>query len=420
MHHRNSICMPRFQKITTIYPEFELAWRRQTPDYARLGYQQIYELLIAQSYGWSDFFARKLKLRGYEAEEHFANFEILQKAWAKENDVRFTPRHWVNEIALAQIRKFQPDVLFLEDLYVSDADFRAGVRAVSKPTLKMIGWRAAPTDDYTILKDLDLVLTCAPVFTDALQRHGIPTELMSHGFEPLILDRVGSISPDYDFTFIGMISLANGFHQQRYSHVTNLLETTPLQVWGEIVPALSASSNERFTRIAGRANRMLNRFTRRAHSQWTANGSTRADPLQRRYPNRFHKSVFGLDNFRLLGQSRISFNCHIDSAESSAGNARLFEGTGMGTCLITDWKTNLPQLFEPEREVVTYRSIDECIEKVNYLLDHEAERAQIAAAGQRRTLRDHTYEKRAAQLDETIRNLLNEPINRTHAYSLPA
>jgi len=409
--------MPRFQKITTVYPEFELALRRQNPDYARLSYQQIYELLIAQSYGWSDFFARNLRLRGYEAEEQFINLEILQKAWANEHDVRFSRRNWVSEIALAQIKKFQPDVLFLEDLYVSDADFRAHVRAISKPALRMIGWRAAPTADYTILKDLDLVLTCAPVFTDALQRHGIATDLMSHGFDPPILDRVGAVSRDHDFTFIGMISLANGFHQQRYTHVSRLLAETKLEVWGDIVPAATGGNRNVVNRLAGRANQILNRITGPADSYTTAKRPTRVDPLEQRYPDRFHQSVFGLENFRLLGQSRMSFNCHIDAAESSAGNVRLFEGTGMGTCLVTDWKTNLPTLFEPDKEVVTYRTIDECIEKVNYLLDHEAERAQIAAAGQRRTLRDHTYEQRAAQLDEIIRHLLNEPNLHRQAYS---
>jgi spore maturation protein CgeB len=131
------------------------------------------------------------------------------------------------------------------------------------------------------------------------------------------------------------------------------------------------------------------------------------DPLQQRYPKRFHESVFGLENFRVLGRSRLTFNCHIDCAENSAGNVRLFEATGMGTCLITDWKTNLPQLFEPDTEVVTYKSLEECVEKVNYLLEHEPERQRIAAAGQKRTLRDHTFEKRAAQLDEIVRRMMS-------------
>jgi len=63
-------------------------------------------------------------------------------------------------------------------------------------------------------------------------------------------------------------------------------------------------------------------------------------------------------------------------------------------------------MFEPDSEIVTYRTADECAEKVRYLLDHEQERQSIAAAGHRRTLRDHTYRKRAEQVDGILSKLL--------------
>lgn len=418
--------MIRFQKITTIYPEFVVPFRKQYPDYARLSYDELHERTIAACYGWSDYFAKYLGRLGYEAQELFANFELLQKTWARENGVRFTRRNWIKEISLAQIKAFQPEVIFLEDLYVCDGDFRAQARGACQRPVKIIGWRAAPTEDYSILKDLDLVLTCAPVFIEGLQRHGIKTELMSHAFEPSILDKLGPIVSDLDFTFIGMISLTSGFHRQRYLHVQKLMETTPLEMWGEIAaPEISAGNGNLMTRLAGRANRAIDRI---AGGRLRLPGAGRArsanalpaDPIQQRYPEKLHESVFGLENFRLLGRSRLTFNCHIDSAGTSAGNARLFEATGMGACLITDWKTNLPQLFEPDTEVVTYRSIEECIEKVKFLLEHEPERQRIAAAGQKRTLRDHTYVKRAAQLDEIIRSLTEGRVDRSRAYSLPA
>jgi spore maturation protein CgeB len=82
---------------------------------------------------------------------------------------------------------------------------------------------------------------------------------------------------------------------------------------------------------------------------------------------------------------------------------RLFEATGVGACLLTDWKENLARLFEPDKEVLTYNSAAECVEKVKYILEHEAERRAIAAAGQRRTLREHNFDNRAMQIDEIIR-----------------
>jgi len=84
----------------------------------------------------------------------------------------------------------------------------------------------------------------------------------------------------------------------------------------------------------------------------------------------------------------------------------LFEATGVGACLLTDWRENLSDLFEPDKEVLTYRSAAECVEKVNYILEHEDERLSIAAAGQLRTLREHTFDNRAARIDEIIRSVL--------------
>jgi spore maturation protein CgeB len=85
---------------------------------------------------------------------------------------------------------------------------------------------------------------------------------------------------------------------------------------------------------------------------------------------------------------------------------RLFEATGVGTCLLTDWTENLGELFEPEREVATFRDAKECVERIRWLLAHPEEREAIARAGQARTLRDHTYRHRAAGLDLLVRQAL--------------
>jgi spore maturation protein CgeB len=110
--------------------------------------------------------------------------------------------------------------------------------------------------------------------------------------------------------------------------------------------------------------------------------------------------------YEIISQSKITLNNHIDDAKNEAANMRLFEATGVGTCLLTDWKENLHELFEPDREVVTYKSVEECIEKVKWLLDHPQEREAIAKAGQARTLKDHTFAQRAIQLDEIIRKMI--------------
>ena len=116
--------------------------------------------------------------------------------------------------------------------------------------------------------------------------------------------------------------------------------------------------------------------------------------------------VYGLDMYRLLMNSRIVLNFHIGIAGKYAGNMRLFEATGTGSCLLTDNKSNIGDLFIPDKEVIVYDNPDDCIEKAKWLLNNEEERRTIALAGQKKTLRSHTVEQRCHQMLEIIENEL--------------
>ncbi|UAJ71506.1 glycosyltransferase family 1 protein [Synechocystis sp. PCC 7339] len=123
--------------------------------------------------------------------------------------------------------------------------------------------------------------------------------------------------------------------------------------------------------------------------------------------SRTHPAVYGLSMYQQLANSKVTFNNHINISSQSASNMRLFEATGVGACLVTDWKSNLTELFEPDFEIVTYRNVDECIEKVKWLLENNEACQGIAKAGQQRTLKDHTFAQRAIQLDKIIRQALS-------------
>ena len=128
--------------------------------------------------------------------------------------------------------------------------------------------------------------------------------------------------------------------------------------------------------------------------------------LHEMYPHRCHEQVMGLDMYRILNKSKLTFNKHTDYAQGDVGNMRLFEATGVGTCLLTDAGNNMSDLFEEDKEVVTYHTIDEAIEKAKYLIDHKDVRRKIARAGQERTLKDHTVFSRCELVDEAIQKML--------------
>ena len=105
-----------------------------------------------------------------------------------------------------------------------------------------------------------------------------------------------------------------------------------------------------------------------------------------------------MDMYRALARSRVTLNRHINVAENNANNMRLYEATGVGAMLLTDRKDNLHELFDIGREVVTYSSKEEAAELARHYLDHPDEAADIAKAGQARTLREHTYAQRMREL----------------------
>jgi spore maturation protein CgeB len=75
----------------------------------------------------------------------------------------------------------------------------------------------------------------------------------------------------------------------------------------------------------------------------------------------------------------------------------------MGAALLTDAKKNLHEMFEPGREVATYVAAEDCVDQINILLGNEAQRAALAAAGQKRAIESHSYYNRTGELIEILK-----------------
>jgi hypothetical protein len=116
-----------------------------------------------------------------------------------------------------------------------------------------------------------------------------------------------------------------------------------------------------------------------------------------RMRTRLEPAVYGRNLLRLLAASKIVLNSHVDSAAGLAGNIRMFEATAMGALLLTDACENVSQIFEPEKEIVTYRSPADAVDKIRYYLRRPEERMAIANLGQRRLLREHNSRIKADQ-----------------------
>ena len=147
----------RFQQLTTYYAEFINCALRSLPgDIEDYSYAQLLQFLNGWRFGWSDVFSTTLKGLGHVAEEVYSNVEPLQKKWAAENNFRYDEADWSQQILLERVRRFQPNLLFLDDLYGCDREFREHLRSHLPKHCKIIGWRSAPTVDFAEFDDLDL------------------------------------------------------------------------------------------------------------------------------------------------------------------------------------------------------------------------------------------------------------------------
>lgn len=74
--------------------------------------------------------------------------------------------------------------------------------------------------------------------------------------------------------------------------------------------------------------------------------------------------------------------------------ARIFEVNGCGAFQLSYYVEGLANCYDIDREIGVYADADDLVEKVRFYLAHPELRETIAAAGHRRTLREHTFAQR--------------------------
>jgi spore maturation protein CgeB len=405
----------RLLKITNFYPGYLSRFYEERHGLARQPYAEQFSALMADCFSWADFWAVALRRLGYEADEVVANVEPMQKRWAAEHGVEYNESDWQLEIAVAQVKAFAPDILFSANHAAFGAAFLRRLKSECPSIRLVVGWCGAPFDDPLVFREHDVVLSCVPELVEHFLQEGHRCYHVNHAFEPRVLERINlDTEPDVDFSFIGSVVKRDRYHVRREKLLLELVRKTDLQLWAGVS---RMRARERYSvgarqlaydaahgaRILGLPESLLRSVPVVGKAaQWKARPALPQE-LAPEIARRANPPLYGVRMYQKLRDSRVVLNTHIDISTTSASNMRLFEVTGVRSCLLTDWKENITDLFEPDSEVVTYRSAEECVEKVSYLLSHERERRAIAEAGQRRTLRDHTIPQRAAQLDEIIR-----------------
>jgi spore maturation protein CgeB len=336
---------------------------------SEMPYETQWRELMATGFGTANYYSRNLMKLGHEAHEIVFNAAPLQRQWVREHGIKlrekeWRPFHkrwhgipvalrrnrqrWPYEILAEQIKNYQPDILHVQDMNTIHAEF---IREIKSNVRLVVGQTAYALRNGADYRGFDLILTSLPHYVVKFRELGLKSELFRLGFEPDILKEMKKAGRPYEATHIGGY---RAIHRERNEVLEKLIGAgIDLQCWGyglEELPETSA--------------------------------------IRRCYRG----EAWGLEMHKIRHNSKVVVSRHVSSVANVHANIMtLYEATGVGSLLAIDMRNDLGELFEPDKEVLAYNSPDECVEKVKYYLEHEAERLAIAKAGQDRTLQQHTY-----------------------------
>ncbi len=362
---------PKILMIQTFYTEFLKDIYSTEPGLADCEFETQHRRLFDSAFSTSDAYSYELKRRGCDANEVICNADAAQAAWAESRGLSLSDNihDRRRQIVAAQVDEFRPDVVYVFEWSPLGDDFLA---ALKKKVRLVVGEVASPLHEGRTYRGYDLMISSWPPFVDHFRRNGLNSDYVRLGFDRRILDRLAATAPCHNVTFVGGFAPS---HPDR----------------AEWLEALLAEIDDIDIFCYGLE-------------------TTRPDsPIRRR----FRGQAWGMEMYRTLHQSRITLNRHarlaVDGVVNTdhCNNMRMYEATGVGTLLVTEWRPRLHDLFEPDREVVTYRNDRECVEKIRHYLGHEADRTAVARAGHRRTLREHLYSHRMNELLCIFRRYLN-------------
>lgn len=378
----------RIALIASFYPEFLEDVYRQNPDLENRPFDEQRQFLLDTSFALGDAYSANLRALGCAADDLICNADRLQTQWVKESrpdllaalDSNIHDRR--RQIIRAQVEHLRPDVVYVFEWSPLGDDFLHAIKEIA-PLL--VGQVSSTLPTNRTFAAYDLMLSSWPPIVSWFRDRGMRAEHFKAGFDERVLAGLSAPSTSirdassdgqqasdmtlssaerrgFDVTFVGGFSPA---HEDRIPWLESILEHEPVDVFGYGIERVPEGS-----------------------------------PIHAHYRG----PAWGNRMYEILANSKVTL--HLQASITVDGSAsrgfaaamRFYEATGVGTCLVTEDKPNLSELFEPGKEVLAYGSIDEAVEMIRAMkMDHET-RERIARAGQARTLSSHTYAVRMKEL----------------------
>ena len=341
-----------------------------------LSFEKLEDLFYNYRFGTNNIYSSILEKMGISCREIVINSKRLQFSWLKNHQSSklkvFTrwkklsslnwKTNWQEDILLDQIDFYKPDIVYFQDPFIANPSL---VKKLKDKKCKIVGQIASPLPGNEILCEFDLILSSLPNLVAQIRDCGVKSEFLPIGFDTRLVGKFEQVTRDIPISFVGGIS-------PRHPTTIPMLEAAyeinnSLQIYGygrEFIPKSSPIFN----------NHLGN--------------------------------AWGNEMFKILSRSQVTLNRHIDVSQQFANNMRLFEATGMGALLLTDYKINISQYFVVGEEIMVYNNMADLQNILKNLFANEFELSIKAMRGQKRTLTDHNYENVMIKLINYLEKLI--------------
>lgn len=376
-------------EITSFYSKYLEYFYSKNRAMENLSYKEHLGTILSDCFAECDFIHPELHKLGVESKIVIYNDERLQRKWKEEykNSTLF-------EIVCEQIKEYQPDVIFFSDMTILNEEQYKYIRnRINK--CKFVGWHFTTVTDSckNIFKYYDQIYTGSKYILSLIKPYCNNVKLLYHGFAPSILNTVNPKSRENKIVFPGSIFMGEEIHNNRIDMFGKLYsKNIPCEFYGNIYGSFLPQTPKQIVKWVIQKNK-------------PSKERIETEKLLRK---NIKQSVFGLDYYKVLANYSICVNQHAAIAGTGSGNMRMFEATGMGCCLLTDYREENADLFVPDEEIVVYHNYDELIEKAEYLINNPKVAEGIAKKGQQRAINTHSYKQKAEKMNEYILELLKK------------
>lgn len=360
----------RLAKFDILYPhEFLIDQQQRNWEMLqKMDFNTYLKWLNSLKIGLYNIFERELTPIGWTVFEYYNQDDLFVEKLAKKHNIRFNWSNifkkknrllWMDQplnrligaIHLDSFRKpiykqmvikrfleiYKPQIIYLREPSQIDNLLWKGYKQ-KYLVASFIGCNISHPQNW-LPHNSDIIFTNIPDFASFFNQNLIESHVLEYGIDAISKEEKKNLDEKYDVTFIGKL----GSDDQK-------------------------TKSETMEAIANRFN----------FKWWGPKGAI-IDQFPALKAN-WQGYTAGKELFDIYAQSKIVVNDYVHSNGQYSVNMRMKEVMGMCTLLLTRNAINLKE-FEDKKQLVTFSTIDDCLDKIDYYLKHDVERKQIAENG---------------------------------------